>query len=252
MATAQDLLNNVLRGLRRDIITAASTTNSYHLLLLLYLNLTKDRIEEQWDWDALRTTTTVTLSVGTTSYTLNGSGASDTATSDRSRLLYERPTLFSEESGGASMETTDRVAGSSPQVFDVTDASEFRLDEISPEQMERLHFTDNNEQNIPTCFSLSKSGGFVTMRVWPTPSGTRTIKARFVIPQAVIPSTGMTTYTLSIPDRAVWLGALMKATEERGEEAGRSLQTIERDYQDALYMALDRERLDSDNTGFPV
>jgi hypothetical protein len=252
MATAQDLLNNVLRGLRRDIISTTSTTNSYHLLLLLYLNLAKDRIEEQWDWHALRTTVTLTLSAATTSYSLTGSGASDVAVSDKSRLLYERPARFSEESGGSSMETTDRIAGSVPQVFDVTDAAEYRLDEISPEQMERLHFTDNNETNLPAYFSLSRSGGVMTVRIWPTPSATRTLKLRFVIPQAVIPSTGMTAYTLSIPDRPVWLAALMKATEERGEEAGRSLQTIERDYNDALYMALDRERLDSDDTGYPI
>lgn len=252
MATAQDLLNNVLRGLRRDVITATSTTNSYHLLLLQFLNLAKDRIEEQWDWHALRTTVTLTLAASTTSYSLTGTGASDTAVSDRSRLLYERPARYAYESGGASMETTDRIAGSVPQVFDVTDAAESRLDEISPEQMERLHFTDNNETNLPSYFSLSRSAGVITVRIWPTPSAIRTLKMRFVIPQAVIPSTAMTGYTLSIPDRAVWLSALMKATEERGEEAGRPLATIERDYNDALYMALDRERLDSDDTGYPV
>lgn len=255
MATAQDLLNNVLRGLRRDVIPTAttSTTNSYNLLLLQFLNLAKDLIEARWDWHALRTTVTVTTAAGTATYSLTGTGASDTAVSDKSRILYERPVRSSEDSGGISIETSDRVAGSVPQVFDVTDAAEFRLQEISAEQMERLHFTDDNVQTtFQSYFSLTRSGGFMSLKLWPPPAAIRTLKLRFVIPQAVIPSTSMTTYTLSIPDTPVWLGGLMKATEERGEEAGRPLQTTEQDYRDALFFALDREKLNDDLTGYPV
>lgn len=255
MATAQDLLNNVLRGLRRDVIPSGttSTTNSYNLLLLQFLNLAKDFVEGRWDWHALRTTVTLTTAAGTSSYSLIGSGSSDVAVSDKSRLLYERPVRSSEDSGGISIETSDRIAGSVPQVFDVTDAAEFRLQEISPEQMERLHFTDDNVQTtFQSYFSITRSAGFISVKLWPIPGAIRTIKLRFVIPQAVIPNTGMTSYTLSIPDTPVWLGGLIRATEERGEEAGRPLQTTQKDYQDALFFALDREKINDDMTGYPV
>ena len=250
MATAQSLLNNVLRGLRRDVLDATSTTSSYHMLLLQYLNVAKDRIEEQWDWQVLRTTVTVTLSAGTSTYALTAAGPADVDVGPRSRLLYEKPVIYGGEEGG--IETTDYVAGSLPQVFDVTDSNEFRLDERSPEQIERLHFTDNDETGTPSEFSLHNDASNMVLRVWPTPSATRTIKMRFVIPQAEIPSTAMTAYTLSIADRPIWLRALVMAAEERGEEASRPLAAIDRDAEDALYLAIERERGPQDNTGYPL
>ena len=250
MATALVLLNNVLRGLRRDVVTETSTTNSYHLLLLQFLNLAKERIEEQWDWHAMRQTVTVTVSQGTVEYALTAAGPADVDVGDRARLLYERPALGY---GDASLVSTMWVEGSLPQVYDVTDATEYRLNEISPEQMEGLHLGDNDEQNRPTDFTLYRDADNMIMKLWPTPSGSRTLKMRFVIPQAEIPSTGMTAYTLSIPSRPVWLSALLMAIEERGEESGRPMQSMNREYEDALFLALDRERLAmSDSTGYPV
>ena len=251
MATAQTLLNNVLRGLRRNIETSSSTTDSYHLLLLQFLNVAKERIEEQWDWHALRQTVTVTVSQSTSEYALTAAGPADVDVGDRARLLYETPARSSDELS-STVETSDRVSGSLPQVFDVTDSSEHRLIEISPEQMERLHFTDDGEENTPTHFALYRDADNMIMKLYPIPGSARTIKMRFVIPQSEIPSTAMTSYTISIPSRPVWLSALIMALEERGEEAGRAPGSIDREYQDALYLALDRERLPSDNTSYPV
>jgi len=251
MATAQTLLNNVLRGLRRDIVATDSTTNSYHMLLLQFLNVAKERLEEQWDWHALRTTVTLTVSAGTVEYALTSAGPADVDVGDRARLLYERPARSSDELSNTT-ESSDRVAGSLPQVFDVTDASEHRLIEISPEQMERLHFTDSDETAVPTHFSLSRDADNMTIKLYPTPSGSRTIKLRFVIPQEGIPSTATDLFILSIPSRPVWLSALITAIEERGQEASRETGAIEREYQDALYLALDREKIASDYTSYPI
>jgi len=251
MATAQTLLNNVLRGLRRDIVNATSTTDAYHILLLQFLNSAKEELEDTWDWQALRTTVTVTIAASQVAYTLTASGDADVDVGPRSRLLYERPARVA--SDAFSLETTDWIQGSLPQVFDVTDSSEYRLDEISPEEMERLHFTDNNETANPSCFCLYKDASSVLMKVWPTPSATRTCKMRFVIPQAGIPYSYMSSYSLSIPERPVWLKALVSAAEERGEDVGRPLSSLNRDAENALYLALARERLDvQDNTSYPV
>lgn len=248
--TALALLNNVLRGLRRDVVTASSTTNAYHMLLLQYLNSAKEEYEDTWDWHALRRTVTVTISSGTSEYALTEAGPADVDVTPRSRLLYEKDVLIGGEPG--TIESSTYSPGALPQVFDVTDSSEYRLNEISPEKMERLHFTDNDETNKPSDFALYRDASNLIMKVWPTPNGTRTFKMRFVIPQSVIPSTAMTGYTLKIDPRTVWTKALHNACAERGEDVGRPLATLEREAMDALFLALDREKLNSDLSGQPI
>lgn len=248
--TALALLNKVLRGLRRDVLTSTSTTNSYHLLLLQFLNSAKEELEDTWDWHALRQTVTVTLSASTVDYALTAAGPADVDVTPRSRLLYEKP----QQPGVVSNETESSTCsyGSLPQVFDTTESTEFRLTELSPEQMERLHFTDNDETNKPSHFALYRDSTSLRMKVWPTPSGTRTLKMRFVIPQTDVPATAMSSYTLNIDDRSVWTRALHTATQERGEDVGRPLSQLDREAQDALFLALDREKLNSDMTGYPI
>lgn len=250
MLTALALLNKVLRGLRRDVQQATSTTDSYQLLLIQFLNSAKEELEDNWDWHALRQTVTLTISASTTEYALTEAGPADVDVTPRSRLLYEKPQqpgAYSDET-----ETSTFSYGCLPQVFDVTDSTEYRLSELSPEQMERLHFTDNNETSQPTHFAIYRDADSLKVKVWPTPSGTRTWKLRFVIPQAEIPRSSMTSYQLKIDDRAVWTKALHMASEERGEDVGRPLSALDREAQDALFLALDREKLNSDMTGYPV
>lgn len=248
--TALALLNKVLRGLRRDVLTSTSTTDSNQLLVLQFLNSAKEELEDTWDWHALRQTVTVTISAGTVDYALTAAGPADVDVSPRSRLLYEKPMQPGAVYG--ETETSTYTYGSLPQVFDVTESTEFRLNERSPEQIERLHFTDNDEAAIPTEFALYRDANSLRMKVWPTPSGTRTFKMRFVIPQDEIPRSEMTSYQLKIDDRSVWTLALHKACQERGEDVGRPLSALEREAADALFLALDREKLNSDLTGYPV
>lgn len=250
MTTAVELLNNVLVGLRRDTFSATSTTNSYHLLLLQWLNRSKLNAETRWDWHALRNTVTLTIAQGTVEYTLSGGGGAtgDVAVTERSRLLYEKQV---QGEGNVNVEVTNPSIGSLPQVFDTTDANEFRLIELTPERMERLHLTDDDTQNTSAYFSLSRAGGYLKIKLWPIPLATRTIKMRFVIPQSDIPSTSMDTFTIKIPDDIVWLGALERALKERGDDNA-SLADVQADLRDALFNALDREKLNPDMMGAPI
>jgi hypothetical protein len=251
MLTALALLNKVLRGLRRDVSQVTTTSDSYHLLLLQFLNSAKEELEDNWDWHTLRQTVTLTISASTTEYSLTAAGSADVDVTPRSRLLYEKPQMggYTDE---FQLETSTRYYGSLPQVFDVTDGTEYRLSEISPEQMERLHFTDNDETEKPTSFAIYRDVDSLKVKVWPTPSGTRTWKMRFVIPQAEIPRTNMNSYQLKIDDRSVWTKALHTAAQERGEDVGRPLSSLEREAADALFLALDREKLNSDMTSYPI
>lgn len=247
MSTAQDLLNNVLRGLRRDVLTTASTTNSYQLMLLQYLNIAKSQIEQKWAWMALRQTVTVTIAASTQVFTLSAAGAADVDVIEGSRLLYEKHSQFGDS------EVADKDGGAVPQVWDTTDSDEYRLEEIPWEQFERLRLTDDNETtDKPQAFALRYTGGYYQLGLWPMASGSRTLSMRFVIPQADIPNTAMTAYTLTIPSQPVWMRALWMAAEERGEDVGRPLSTLEREADDSLFYALDRERTEYDNTISPI
>jgi hypothetical protein len=250
--TALGLLNKVLRGLRRDVQSSTTTTDSYQLLILQYLNSAKEEIEDGWDWHALRQTITVTVSASTSEYALTAAGPADVDVTERSRLLYEKPSV-GDYGMATTIESSSYGPGALPQVFDVTDSTEYRLTEVSPERMERLHFTDNGETGQPELFALYRDADNLIMKLWPTPSGSRTIKMRFVIPQTDIPSTSMTGYQLLIDSRAVWTKALHVAAQERGEDTGRPASALEREAQDALFLALDRERLPyTDNSGQPI
>jgi hypothetical protein len=253
--TAQELLNKLLVGLRRDTISTTSTANSYHRLLIQFLNTIKTKYEKRWPWLALRQTVTLTLVQGQTSYTLTGVGGAhaDIAVPHDAQLLYEKPVSHYAE---AMVEITNSFEGSQPQVIDTTDNVQYRLGEITYEQMQYLQLTATpaGQQMNPDRFALTRDANNVTIQFWPIPAAARTIKLRFVIPQADIPTTGMDTYTLTMPPTPVWTAALVRAMRERGDASGNPEQLADAvmDAEDALFDALEREKLRDDLTGVPV
>jgi len=244
MATTRDLVNKVLRGLRQfGLIIDSGTTSisdEYLLMILQFVNEAKEEIEESgWSWRALRTTVTVTTSASTAEYDLTIAGAADVDTNDRSRLLYEI--------GGGS-ESFTRTTSSLPQAFDVTDSSEFRLTEVSQEKMERWHFTDDNETEArPQYFTWYNDGDSIKIKLWPTPSESRTLKFRFHNPQTELLDSDLDT-ALSIPFRPVWTKALWKANQERGDELGAQGSTLHMAYLDAHGAAAGAEMTPADLT----
>jgi len=238
MATTKELLNKVKIGLRETKIpdSQTSVTDSYELLLLQFLNLAKEEVEEAWDWEELRTTVTLTLTAGTETYELISTGASDITVPNTARLLYEK-----DEYGRFS------------QVFDVTDDTEDRLTVKEWEDLESLSLTDDDEQEEPfyIAFRRDSTNGNIVARVWPVPEKTRTLKIRFVIPQAELADDDLST-VLSVDDRAVWTKALLYAMEERGEELGRPYERASMNADHALTSAIARQQDDEDVTGYPV
>lgn len=248
MATTKTLLNKVLRGLRQFSLIVGDSANEvsdeYRLLIMQLLNEAKEEVEENgWPFYALRQTVTITLTAGTAEYDITTSGAADVDTNDRSLLLYEKT------SSEGSRESAENTYDSLPQVFDVTTSSERRLREKTQEQIERLHFTDSDEQRKPELFAIWIDGDSLRLKVWPTPDGTYTLKTRLYIPQDELSSDDLTT-VLSIPDRPVWTLALFKANEERGEELGRPGSSLQKAHMDALANAVGREQTEADITVF--
>ena len=245
MSNTLDLLNKVLSGIRQFdlIITASSTTDTYLLMLLQFVNEAKEEIEEGgWAWQALRQTVTLTLANATSEYTLTIAGDADVDTNDRSRLLYENVMT-----GMGRVEGFYNSNNSSPMVFDVTTGTENRLQERTQEFIERLHFTDNDETGKPVYFTVFSSGSALKVRVWPTSDAVYTIKLRMFIPQDEL-SGGTLTTTLLIPFRPVWTRALFKANEERGSELGKQGSSLFMAMLDAHAVAVGKEQTPADQT----
>ena len=246
MATTREIVNKVLRGLRQFgliIPTGTNTiTDDYLLMILQFVNEAKEEIEESgWPWQALRQTITITLTSGTIEYDLTIAGASDIDTNDRSQLLYEHRNQFGRSERFYNSEAS--VA----QVWDVTTSSEVRLKEITQERMERFHLTDNDETGDPVHIAVFSDGDSIRMKVWPTPNQTFTLKARFYIPQIELTDTDTTTI-ISIPSRPVYLKALLKANQERGDELGLPSSTLGIAYLDAHGSATGKEQTAADTT----
>ena len=248
MANTRDLMNKTLRGLRQYSLIigsgTTSTTDDYLLMILQFVNDAKEEVEESgWAWQALRKTITVTLTSGQAEYDITIAGDADIDTDDRSRLLHENVNVYGTSEGFYNS------SSSLPMVFNTTTSSETRLQEITQERMERLHFTDDGETGEPQLFALYSDGDSIDMKVWPTPDATYTLKMRMYVPQAELSSTTLTT-TLSAPARPIWMKALLKANQERGDELGAPGSTLHEAYLDAHGAAVAKEQTPADTTVF--
>lgn len=233
-----DLLNEVLTGLRKENIASGTTsvTSAYHLLLLQFINRAKDVVEQSWDWQALRTELTVSITQGTYQYSLP-------AATKNSRLLYVNQL-------GANERTVTGL-GFLPQVFDTTDpANTYRLKELRLDKIKQLLYQDNSIQAIPMYFALERTNSGVNIYFYPRPEKTRTVKVRMVVPQTKLPSTDITVQ-LTVPDQPVWLRALEMANDERGSDIGQTPTELMSNAAIALADAIDLERTDEDDTGYP-
>ncbi len=247
MATTRELMNKVLREIRQFALILApgttSTDDDYLLMILQFLNQAKEEVEEAgWSWQALRQTVTLTIAAGTIEYDLTIAGDADVDTNDRARLLYDNATIF------GRIEGFYNSTSSLPMVFDVTDASEHRLREVTQERMERWHFTDDDQTGIPTSFTIYSDGDSLRVKIYPTPSDARTIKLRLYIPQTELLSTSLEATSLSIPQRPVWTLAAFKANQERGDELGKEGSALHRAYLDAHGAAAGKEMTPADLT----
>ena len=99
--TYLNLVNNVLRRMREDEVTAV-TQSTYSKMVGDFVNDAKKLVEDAWDWSALRTTMTVTTSADVFNYVLVGSqnkikvlhAYNDT---DNWELQYQTPIWFDDK-----------------------------------------------------------------------------------------------------------------------------------------------------------
>jgi hypothetical protein len=221
MATVRSLINRICKLTGEDAIAAEATEidDDYHILLLTCVNFIKEEVEDQCNWRALWHTETLSL--------VAASSASVTNTTDRTRLVRIHDTRH------------DRLV---PLVFDVTDSnSPIPLIEIPLSEMLYRQTTQPQTNTQPSHFAVDDTtASTLTLRFHPTPTGTRSIKVTACTPQAELDEEDVDT-SIQVPSRAIQMGAIWWALEERGEELGQGGLFTEERYRNALAAEVSRE-----------
>lgn len=220
MATYQQALNKVMVMLRE--LTVTDLSDEYTLLVGEWMNTIKEEIEDSWDWQAGRQSVSFSSVVGQREYELG--------IDPRSRLLMEKP-----ENERAMM-------------FDVTEAASdqgFRLIRVPDDRRRRqsLQFAGQTVDK-PYHFSLYKSATTLNLAFVESPEGVRDYTGVFYVPA---PELATPTTEFHIPMRALVLGTLWMAAQERGEELGMDSNTLFRMYQNRLAkdIAMDMDETDA-------
>lgn len=227
--TYRDLLNRVLRTLGEDEIPTAQSEleDTYTKLVGNFLNMIKEEIEDATNWRSLRQVLTATVSADALSGTIVGS-------TERSRLLQ----------GDDVQWARNRGFGYVPLIFDTTNSNDptplIELELVDILYRDTLDPTQRTVTDVQFFAIDDSSGDTLDVLVWPRPSTNRTITANLVVPQARLIDTDLDT-NIIIPTRALEVGTLWFALEERGEELGINALFSEERYHKALDDAVSRD-----------
>lgn len=206
---ALQIVNSVLRRLR--VTEVVDFSEAYTKLILDLVNETKREVEDSWNWSMLRNVVTVTTSNGTSTYSLTGAG-------QRFRFLPR-------DDGNV-------------HAYDSTNQDKLYL--VEGDWVNKQAYLQTVTPNRPSQFAVVGQDASLdpTIKLYPTPNGTYSLKFGMVIPQAELSAT---TDTLTIPWYPVVQGAWAKAISERGEDGGQN--TIEQwqMYQNTLGDAIQQD-----------
>jgi hypothetical protein len=183
--TYLQIVNAVLRRLREEEV-ASLNENEYSALIADLVNVTKQEIENAWDWAVLRNTLTVTTVDGIFNWILNDSGTRfrvlDAYNATQRCWLQLRPTEWMDE----RFAVVETVPKAPPQFY---------------------------------AFNGVNSNGDTQVDLYPIPDKEYTIRFNIVQPQKdliVAADTPLVPYQLVIE------GAVSRAISERGEDGGSS------------------------------
>lgn len=233
--TFLDLLNKVLRRLREDTVNTMDGTEYSRLVSEFIAEIHQECVEVH-DWTSMRHTINLAVANGTRTYNLgktiaNGGNVPNTerVTTTDSLLVYDQynqPMAF---------------------LFDSdSDTQGNRMIPISQTNMERLYQSNRALTNTePNYFSyrLHPSNDGLELTLWPIPATTRTARLTFWTPEEEPTTEGTDDNTaLLVPWKPVYLGTLMLALNERGEEMGEPGNIAERRYYNSLARAIEADQ----------
>jgi hypothetical protein len=182
--TYLEIVNKVLRRLREREVTSVSQT-SYSKLIGDFVNDAKKEVEDAWQWSALRTTLTLTTVADTFNYELNGS-------QNNFNIL-------------------DVVNDTSNRFMQYKSSSWFNNEflNMSPSTGSPQYYN----------FNGVSADGDTQVDIYPIPDGVYELRFNCVLrPSELVNNTDK----IVVPNQPVFLLAVAKAIEERGEDGGTS------------------------------
>lgn len=201
--TYLDIVNSVLRRLREDEV-ATVNESSYSKLIGEFVRQALSEVEDAWDWNVLRSTIQITTAADDFSYVLTG-------------------------------------AGTSFKVFGVhEDTLDYDLTKAGYNQMNHWLLDDDRPSDQPMYWDVNgkDSNGDPVINFYPVPDlSTYKVNFNLKIKTDLSSDTAGTT-AIAVP----WLPVVLKATQlavnERGEEGGLTVASLEPQYTSALANAV--------------
>ncbi len=182
--TYLEIVNKVLRRLREREVSSVSQT-SYSKLIGDFVNDAKKEVEDAWQWSALRTTLTLSTVANTFNYELNGS-------QNNFNIL-------------------DVVNDTSNRFMQYKSSSWFNNEflNMSPSTGSPQYYN----------FNGVSTDGDTQVDIYPIPDGVYELRFNCVLrPSELVNNTDK----IVVPNQPVFLLAVAKAIEERGEDGGTS------------------------------
>lgn len=217
-ATYRQVFNRVLNILgEKDLpLTATTVQGDYQRMVAGFMNIIKEEIEDAHNWRSLRREIRVEVPIDAITVTLPG-------TNERSRMIRLQDNTY---------------RGLQPLAFDVTDAED--PTQLLERDLANIIYRDRidpTERATDTLVYISMDDSSPTeeidMYVWPRPANLRQVEVHMTVPQPRLDDS-MLDERVMIPVRALELGTLWYAFEERGEELGTSAVFSEQRYRVAL------------------
>ena len=181
--TYLEIVNKVLVRLREEQVTSLAE-NEYSSLISDLVNVTKNEIENSWNWKVLRYTYTLTTVDGLFNWALTGSGTRfrvlDAYNATTKSWMYLRPTEWMDEAFGFS----EVITKGQPQNY-------------------AFNGVDSNQD--------------AQVDVYPIPDGVYTLRFNIVQPQEDLV---LAADIVTIPHEPIIEGTIARAISERGEDGG--------------------------------
>tara|TARA_R110000787_G_scaffold32754_1_gene86538 strand:+ start:731 stop:1375 length:645 start_codon:yes stop_codon:yes gene_type:complete len=181
--TYLEIVNKVLVRLREEEVTSLNE-NDYSKLISNLVNVTKQEVENSWNWAALRNTVTITTEEGLFNWVLVGCGTRfrvlDAYNATQKSWMYSRPTEWMDQ----NFAFVDNTATGAPQYY-------------------AFNGVDSNQD--------------AQVDVYPIPDGVYTLRFNIVQPQEDLV---LAADIVTIPHEPIIEGTIARAISERGEDGG--------------------------------
>jgi hypothetical protein len=237
VATYLQLVNRVLRRIREEEVTSVDETD-YAVLVAEFVSDAYDDVQGVHDWEALKHRTIVDITAGTRRYRLDAREADGGDVRDSDTRV---PTVD-------PLSKLQFIGSDFPEVWlydDDSDDEPYLLRYVSPEAMRQLVGRDRDDQEPdPLWFTIYTTanptdGIRLWLEVYPEPTQARVIELMFWTRDTRLePESADNNRNILVPQRPVFLKALLNAYEERGEELGEPASKAEQRFERALDTAV--------------